>query len=330
VTSFSVTFPELVCPRDLTPLSRDATGTLSCQQQHRYDVRDGIPRLLRDATNYAEAFGAQWRYYRTTQLDSHTKTSLSADRLRRCLGEKLWRALQAPAPRLSILEAGCGAGRFTEVLTRLPAAIVTSTDLSSSVEQNQENCPQTESHRVIQCDIEQLPFRPGQFDIVLCLGVVQHTPSTERTLKHLFAQVRPGGWLVIDHYPRSLAHYTRFGEMLLRPVLKRLPSGRGIGATRALTRWFFPLHRAIRKMRPAQMLLSRVSPVLTYYHALPQLDDRLQYEWAELDTHDSLTDWYKHVRSRREIRNALADLDASDIQVELGGNGIEARCRKPL
>src|SRR5205807_9547168 len=63
------------------------------------------------------------RHYRTTQLDSYTRSNLSADRLRRCLGEELWRALQAPAPRLSILEAGCGAGRFTEVLTRLPAAV---------------------------------------------------------------------------------------------------------------------------------------------------------------------------------------------------------------
>ena len=216
------------------------------------------------------------------------------------------------------------------MLTGLPAAVVTSTDLSSSVEQNQENCPQSDSHRVVQCDIEQWPFRPGQFDIVVCLGVVQHTRNSERTLEHLYTQVRPGGWLVIDHYRRTLAHHTRLGEMLLRPLLKRLSPARGIEATRTLTRWLFPLHRAVRNLRPAQMLLSRVSPVLTYYHALPELDDRMQYEWAELDTHDSLTDWYKHVRTRRGIRNALIALGASDISVELGGNGIEARCRKPL
>jgi len=315
---------------DLAPLSRNGADALSCQHQHRYAVRRGIPRVVKDAANYADAFGAQWRHYRTTQLDSYTRSNLSADRLRRCLGEELWRALQAPAPRLSILEAGCGAGRFTEVLTRLPAAVVTSTDLSSSVEQNQENCPQSESHRVIQCDIEQLPFRPSQFDIVVCLGVVQHTRDSERTLKCLFAQVRPGGWLVVDHYRRTLAHYTRFGEMLLRPIMKRLSPARGIEATRALTRWLFPLHRAVRNLRPAQMLLSRLSPVLTYYHALPELNDRLQYQWAELDTHDSLTDWYKHVRTRSEITNALRALGASDIWVTLGGNGIEARCRKPL
>jgi len=325
----SGTFPELVCPVDHTRLSQDGVDALSCQHQHRYMVRGGIPRVLKDANNYAEAFGAQWRRYRITQLDSYTKTNLSADRLRRCLGEELWRALQAPSPRLSVLEPGCGAGRFTEILTRLPAAVVTSTDLSSSVEQNQENCPPSDSHRVIQCDIGRLPFRPGQFDIVVCLGVVQHTPDSERTLECLFQQVRPGGWLVFDHYRRSFAHYTRLGEMLLRPILKRLSPARGIEATRMLTRWFFPLHRTVRHVRPAQMLLSRVSPVLAYFHALPELDDRLQYEWAELDTHDSLTDWYKHVRSPREITRALRALGASDIWVGLGGNGIEARCRKP-
>jgi hypothetical protein len=77
------------------------------------------------------------------------------------------------------------------------------------------------------------------------------------------------------------------------------------------------------------MLLSRISPVLTYFNAFPELDDRQQYEWAELDTHDSLTDWFKHVRTPREIRRALDSLGAVDSWVQLGGNGIEARCRRP-
>jgi hypothetical protein len=99
--------------------------------------------------------------------------------------------------------------------------------------------------------------------------------------------------------------------------------------TTALTKLFFPLHKAVRRVRPAQMLLSRVSPVLTYFRAFPELNDRLQYEWAELDTHDSLTDWYKHLRTPREIEKALRALGSQEICVALGGNGIEARCRRP-
>jgi 2-polyprenyl-3-methyl-5-hydroxy-6-metoxy-1,4-benzoquinol methylase len=323
-------FPQLVCPVEQSPLVAEPAGdALVCASQHRFPVRASIPRLVTAEQNYAEAFGAQWRHYRRTQLDSYTKTKLSEARLRRCLGEESWHELHDAGQRLQILEAGCGAGRFTEILLQLPAAVVTSTDLSSAVEPNQVNCPQSDRHRIIQCDIWRLPFTPAQYDLVICLGVVQHTKDPEGTISKLWEQVRPGGWLVIDHYEHSLSHHTRFGDMLLRPILKRLSPERGLAATQALTRGLFPLHRAVRKMRVVQMLLSRVSPLLTYYHAFPELSDRLQYEWAELDTHDSLTDWYKHLRSPRSIRMTLEALPACNTWVAAGGNGVEARCQKP-
>lgn len=322
-------FPPLLCCVDQLPLHQVAgTPELSCTGGHRYPVRQGIPRLLAGQHNYAEAFGEQWHQYRTTQLDSYTGTSISRDRLRRCLGEELWARLQQASP-LQVLEAGCGAGRFTEILLQLPAAAVTSTDLSSAVEPNQQNCPQSQRHRIIQCDINRLPFAPGLYDIVLCLGVIQHTRDPERTIADLYSQVRPGGWLVIDHYTHSLSLYTRFAELALRPILKRLPPATGLAATRSLTRWFFPLHRAARGSRPLQSVVSRFSPLLTYYHAFPQLSERLQYEWAELDTHDSLTDYYKHARSRSSIAATLSALKGQRIWVAKGGNGVEARCQKP-
>lgn len=329
MTGTSPPFPEFVCPEHRSPLTPDTSGArLACAAGHAFAVCEGIPRLLPDAETYADAFGEQWRQYRKTQLDSYTRTTYSRDRLRRCFGDALWSRLQSPEP-LHLLEAGCGAGRFTEVLLGTRAARVTSTDLSAAVEPNQANFPQDDRHRIAQCDINRLPFAAGRYDIVMCLGVVQHTRDPERTIADLYAQVKPGGWLVIDHYRHALSTYTKLTAMLMRPVLKRLPPRRGVAATKALTRWFFPLHRAVRHMPLLQMVLSRVSPILTYFHALPRLDDALQYEWSELDTHDSLTDWYKRLRSRRSIRATLRSLGAADLWVERGGNGIEARGRKP-
>ena len=323
-------FPALVCPLDHQALVADASGrSLACASGHGFPVRENIPRLLPSGENYADAFGEQWHQYRKTQLDSYTRTTYSRDRLRRCFGEALWERLQQPVP-LQVLEAGCGAGRFTEVLLATAAAAVTSTDLSSAVEPNQLNCPQSPRHRIAQCDINQLPFLAGQFDVVMCLGVVQHTRDPERTIADLYHQVKPGGWLVIDHYRHAFSTYTKATAWLIRPILKRLPPQQGVAATKALTRWFFPLHRAVRRYKPLQMMLSRVSPILTYFHVLPELSDELQYEWSELDTHDSLTDWYKRLRSRRSIRNTLTALGATELWVERGGNGIEARGRKPL
>ena len=232
--------------------------------------------------------------------------------------------------RVEILEAGCGAGRFTEVLLNLSAASVTSTDLSSAVEPNQLNCPQSDRHRIIQCDINQLPFLPEQYDVVLCIGVIQHTEDPEQTISGLYDQVKPGGYLVMDHYTPALTYYTKMTSLVLRPILKRLSPQKGINITERLVRFFFPLHRAVKRKRLLQILLSRISPCVTYYKSYPELDDKLQYEWSLLDTYDSLTDYYKHLRTCSQIRNTLTRLGVQDIWVEKGGNGVEARCRKPI
>jgi 2-polyprenyl-3-methyl-5-hydroxy-6-metoxy-1,4-benzoquinol methylase len=324
----NISFPPIVCPIDQLTLHGSAENELWCNSGHRYGIRGDIPRLLQLRSNYADAFGEQWIEYRVTQLDSYTRTDISKDRLRRCLGDRLWNSLQQPA-RIEILECGCGAGRFTEILLQTPGASVTSTDLSSAVEPNMVNCPLSERHRVLQCDINLLPFGPEQYDIVLCLGVIQHTKNPERTMADLYRQVKPGGWLVIDHYTQTLSYYTKLSEWLLRPILKRVSARRGLSVTKALTRVFFPLHRAVRHAKPLQMLLSRFSPLLTYFHLFPQLNDKLQYEWAELDTHDSLTDFYKHLRSPGSIKSTLRALGAQEVWVQRGGNGVEARCQKP-
>lgn len=327
MTSGSVGLPEVVCPIDGAPLSAQSDG-LRCPVGHFYEERLGIPRLLGTAASYTDAFGDQWNRYRVTQLDSYTGSSITRDRLRRCLGDGLWHRLSGSSP-VQVLETGCGAGRFTEILLDLPGSVVTSTDLSSAVEANQLNFPQSSRHRVLQCDIFSLPFPARRFDVVLCLGVIQHTPDPEAAMAALFEQVSPGGWLVIDHYRKSLAQYTKLGGLVLRPFLKRMPPEAGTAVTEWLTRLFFPVHRALRRHRRLQMAFSRVSPLLTYYHTYPELDDRLQFEWAVLDTHDSLTDYYKHLRSEHAIAQALQAIGGIDIWVARGGNGIEGRCRRP-
>lgn len=77
------------------------------------------------------------------------------------------------------------------------------------------------------------------------------------------------------------------------------------------------------------VLHNRISPVITYYRAFPQLTDKQQEEWALLDTHDSLTDWHKNFRNKPQMESLLTKLGATNIWCEYGGNGVEARCKKP-
>lgn len=310
------------CPNHLHDLAPEG-DLLVCPAGESYPIRNRIPRFVPEKT-YADAFGLQWQTYRTTQLDSYSGTTITRDRLQRCLGEELWETLAGK----EILECGCGAGRFTEILLEREG-IVTSVDLSSAVDANVQNCPVSPSHRVAQADIGRLPFSPQQFDVVVCLGVIQHTPSPAATIASLAAQVRPGGWLVIDHYSYSLSWWTK-PSILIRPILRRVSPATGVRWTERLVRWFLPLHARARRSRVVHALADRLSPILTYYRLHPELNDEQQREWALLDTHDLLTDSYKHFRSRDQIRASLAAAGFTSIWCERGGNGVEARATRPV
>ena len=308
------------CPAHAAPLQA-AGDRLVCPEGDSYPVRDGIPRFVDDA-GYAAAFGAQWNAWRRTQLDSHTGVPLSRDRARRCLGDEAWEAL----PGANVLEVGCGAGRFTEVLLDR-GADVTSLDLSSAVDANAGNFPVGErGHRIAQADVRALPFAPRAFDVVFCLGVVQHTPDTEETLAALYAQVRPGGWMTVDHYTYRAAWFLST-QPAVRRVMTRMPPGRTVPLTERMVDRVWPVHSRLRRGRK---LLERVSPVQTYFDMFPELDDEHQRGWAVLDTHDALTDRYKRFRTRGQLERALVALGAEGVECWRGGNGVEARCRRPL
>ena len=215
-------------------------------------------------------------------------------------------------------------GRFTEVLLE-QGATVTSIDITEAVEADQANFPQSERHRIAQADILRLPFIGRGFDVVFCLGVLQHTPVPEQAMAALFEQLRPGGLLVLDHYAYDLG-YLLSARPIFRAVLRRLPAGTGLKVTDQLVRALWPVHSRLRRYRK---LLNRVSPVYTLFDMFPELSDEHQRAWALLDTHDALTDNYKWFRTRRQIERALCSLGAVEVEAWKGGNGVEARGRRP-
>jgi SAM-dependent methyltransferase len=208
--------------------------------------------------------------------------------------------------------------------------------LSEAVEANYENCGASDHYFVCQANIAKLPVPPQQFDVVMCLGVIQHTPDPEATIRALAGNVKPGGWLVIDHYT---------GKALLRPtqaalrwlLLKCSPKFT-LPLCTALTSVLWPVHRLCWRMRgtrhpllaAARAGFLNLSPILDYQYSYPSLGGRLLKSWAVLDTHDALTDYYKHSRTTDEIAATLAELGLVEVVASYGGNGVEARARRPL
>jgi SAM-dependent methyltransferase len=314
------TMVDFADPRTGSPLHRVGDEYVSSEGA-TYPIVDGVVRFV-PQENYAAAFGLEWKLHSRTQLDSHTGTNISAVRLERCLGRPI-ETLRG----MRVLEAGCGAGRFTELLVKA-GAFVHSIDLSVAVEANRGNIGDRPNYVVGQADLRSPPFPSESFDIVICLGVLQHTPSPEESIAALYRMVTPGGQLVIDHYTWSLSLVTKLAP-LYRLALVRMPPERAKHVTDTMTKLFFPMHWRVRHVRVAQMLLSRVSPCLVYFRAFPELTYEQHFEFTRLDTFDHLTDVYKHLRTRRQIAASLRTLGAADITCAYGGNGVEARCTRP-
>ena len=309
-----------VSPRTGAPLRPDGEVLVSPMGE-RVPIVRSIPRFV-PSESYTAAFGLQWNLHSQTQLDSRTGATLSRDRLERCLGRPL-----KDLAGLRVLEAGCGAGRFTELLVNA-GALVHAVDMSSAVDANRRNIGAAPNYVLAQADLRDLPFPAKSFDIVLCLGVLQHTPSPEASIAALWRMVAPGGQLVIDHYGWTLSRLTKLAP-LYRMILKRLPPASTKRVTDRLVDVFFPMHWAVRRAPVLQALLSRVSPCLAYCHVHPELTRAQHEDWCRLDTYDELTDHYKRMRTAGQIRRALAALGATQIRAGRHHSVVEASCRKP-
>lgn len=317
--------PRLVDPETLAPM--DLTdGNYIGRDDRRYPIIDGIPRFVPEE-NYASPFGRQWQLFPNTQLDSYTGIPLSEKRLARCFGGNL-EELRGKI----VLEAGSGAGRFTEVLLK-HGAVVDSFDFSTAVKANAANNGARPCLTLVQADIRHMPFRTATYDFVVCLGVLQHTPDPEESIRALWSRLKPGGVLVFDHYRRKIRNYLPppLGAAAIgyRWYFLRCKPEKQFEAVKRVFDFWFPVVWRYRRSKAIQFLLSRLTPIVNYYPHFGLRDRETYYEWMLLDTHDAMTDVYKHRRTSRALRHFLESLQAQDIRTAHAGNGVEVVCRKP-
>jgi len=229
-------------------------------------------------SNYADNFGMQWNHFRQTQLDSYSGHPISA--------ERFWQATGWKPEELKdkwVLDAGCGAGRFAEVVL-LAGANVVALDYSSAVDACYANLKHHPNLHVVQGDIYELPFIPENFPFVYSLGVLQHTPDVAKAFAALPPMVKSGGLLCADFYWkrfRTMMH----AKYLFRPMTKRLAKPK---LFKILQRWMPGL------LATSQIIgrgLKRIIPVADYAGRYPLSTQQLE-ERALLDTFDMLAPTY--------------------------------------
>ena len=288
-------------------------------------IINNIPRYIENNA-YASAFGYQWKMYPKTQLDSYTGYPISKNRLTRIVGG----SLDIFKDR-TVLEAGCGAGSFTEILLRAGAKVC-AVDISSAVEVNYNNFLQYPNYYIMQADIINLPIPENSFDFVLCVGVIQHTPDPEETIKRLSAYVKPNGILFIDHYSMEYP-YTPIRK-IFRNFLLKVNNDTALLFIQKFTYMFWWIHKLFYKYKHISWISNLRykfiyrSPIVDFQDAYSFLGDKILYDWVILATFDTLTDYYKHLRTPEEIKHYLENSGMKNIQITLAGNGIEASATK--
>ncbi len=276
----------------------------------RYAIVDSVPRFV-PAENYAGSFGLQWNRFRRTQLDSHTGQPISR---RRFFGQAGWPVEALAGKR--VLDVGCGAGRFAEVALSCGATVVAA-DYSAAVDACRANLGSQPGLHVVQADVYHLPFEPGRFDFVYCFGVLQHTPDVRGAFMALPPQLKDGGRLAVDVYPKRSANWL-WPKYWLRPVTRRLPPAALFPLVERFVRLLWPASLALGRIPGAGRRLRHALPIANYEGIHPLTPAQLR-EWAVLDTFDMLAPAHDRPQSERTLAAWFASAGLRDVEVFRAG-----------
>jgi len=131
-----------------------------------------------------------------------------------------------------VLELGCGTGQLCLFLAT-PDRVVIGADLArSSLELGAEAAKRfgVEGVLFVETDLRRPGLQAGAFDVVVCSGVLHHTPDPRKAFSAVARLVRPGGHVVLGLYNafarlphrlrRGIARLSGFRVLPFDPVLR--------------------------------------------------------------------------------------------------------------
>jgi 2-polyprenyl-6-hydroxyphenyl methylase/3-demethylubiquinone-9 3-methyltransferase len=125
----------------------------------------------------------------------------------------------------AVLDVGCGGGLSCEFLAAR-GALVSGIDLSSkSIAAAAAHAGQ-QGYAIDyrQGRAEQLPYGDLQFDVVVCVDVLEHVSDLRQTLREIHRVLKPGGWFFFDTLNRTWK--SRIVMIwLMEYLLRKIPQG---------------------------------------------------------------------------------------------------------
>ena len=274
-----------------------------------FKIKNNIPRFCK-IENYTNSFGLQWNKFAKTQLDSYSGSNLS---YKRFWAQTEWEP--SSLENLKILEVGSGAGRFTEVFLQSTKGNLYSIDFSSAVEANFKNNYRFGARlKLSQASIYEMPFRQNTFDKIFCFGVLQHTPSFQKSIKSLVSKLKVNGEIAIDFYPIK-GFYTKIhSKYILRPITKRLQKDILLKLIINLVPICLGAFDLLVKIKLG--FLTRFLPITDIRSFPNNLDKFERKKWAILDTFDAFSPEYDNPQ---KLCNVIKMFEKEGCQIKFGG-----------
>jgi SAM-dependent methyltransferase len=254
---------------------------------------------------YAGSFSAQWNIFPTTELDRENMTA-SMDTFVRKTGVRP----RHLAGRL-VLEAGCGMGRFVDIISRETSATVIGFDLSLAADAAHENVGLRPNVHILQADVMKLPFPNGIFDFIFSIGVLHHTPNPKQAFRNLVRLLRKSGEIAIWVYQR----YRRPPlSDFYRVITSRMPWSMVLGVSKVLVKlhWFYD------KLPHAWLPY--------FWHVIPISMER-DPELRLLDTFDWYSPRYQFKFTTEEVLAWFGEMALNDVQTQ-AVPGVSVRARR--
>ena len=287
-------------------------SSYSNKKGHNYTITNRTINFTEDS-NYTDNFGDQWTRFPRLQLDSFNGTNISKQRF--------FSALSKTPDQLQgklILDVGCGTGRFAEIALEA-GAIVVGLDYSSAAYVAAENLKEHHNFVAIRGDIYNLPFRKNSFDLVYCLGVLQHTPNVEKAFKSLPPVVKDSGNLVVDYYWKRLQTVVCW-KYLIRIITSRMPESKVLKLLNIVHPVLYPLSNMVSRVPFFGKMFSRMFPIVNYSNDYPQLKNELLRAWSFLDTYDNWAPKFDKPQTTKTITTWANDVGLQNVEVEHVGH----------
>lgn len=262
-------------------------GSLCCLDCNAlFPIKRFIPRFVK-SDFYTRSFSAEWNVFSKTQLDQG-----SVHDTRNTFIQKVARRPEELEGK-AVLEAGCGMGRFLDIVAKHTSSPVVGFDLSLAVEAAFANLRSKPNVHILQADIIHPPFAEESFDFIYSIGVLHHTSNPRKAFARLVSLLRRDGEIAIWVYlrPRIPAPSDFY-----RKLTRRMPWAMVMALARVISNLYWA-NKNIRYLRWLIPISLEKDPERRLLDTFDWYSPRYQFKF----TADEVVGWFDQL-GLRDVR----------------------------